>query len=408
MNQLVYIKCSPLDNLTCSKELSRALNKGKWVQLFVHDENKITLQDSQLPIGPGVIISSGGSANGPHQCLLPSMHLDQSALATEIWLKDQGISSRNCIIFNPLPINHISGLMPWWRSKRWGSQHIWISPQTMKDPSQLELSTKDLLGKNKQKLLISIVPTQLQRLSENPKGILWLKNFDVIWVGGARLSNDLEFFARKQNLRLAPCYGATETAAMVTILNPKDFLAGKSGCGNPLKDVKIDLNNNGTLKIKTSRLAISKIKNNALESLIDDKGWWSSGDIGKLDLNNSKLELKIIGRADNAINSGGTTIFPDKIEMKLMKIFTNENIPIDKILILPRKDEEWGERVVAILRFKSNKYSFAELQKKIKFLIDDWPPEDKPISWHECPELEENSTGKWERKKWIKWLDSQI
>ena len=49
---------------------------------------------------------------------------------------------------------------------------------------------------------------------------------DVIWVGGASLPEDLAAASRAMGLKLAPCYGATETAAMVTAQRPRDFLTG--------------------------------------------------------------------------------------------------------------------------------------------------------------------------------------
>ena len=48
---------------------------------------------------------------------------------------------------------------------------------------------------------------------EHPDGLNWLRRFAVIWLGGAPLSADLARRSRDARLRLAPCYGATETAA---------------------------------------------------------------------------------------------------------------------------------------------------------------------------------------------------
>ena len=68
--------------------------------------------------------------------------------------------------------------------------------------------------------LLSLVPTQLQRLLGDPAGISWLQGFAVIWVGGAALAPELAETARRARLRLSPCYGSTETGAMVTALPP--------------------------------------------------------------------------------------------------------------------------------------------------------------------------------------------
>ena len=89
--------------------------------------------------------------------------------------------------------------------------------------------------------LLSLVPTQLGRLLADPSGIDWLQRFSVIWVGGAALPAVLADQARQVGIRLAPCYGATETAAMVAALPPERFLQGVASCGTPLMDVALRL-----------------------------------------------------------------------------------------------------------------------------------------------------------------------
>ena len=79
----------------------------------------------------------------------------------------------------------------------------------------------------KRHLITSLVPTQLYRLLSTEKGIKWLKLFELIWVGGASISDKLIKISRKEKINLAPCYGSTETAAMVTSLKPDEFLKGK-------------------------------------------------------------------------------------------------------------------------------------------------------------------------------------
>jgi O-succinylbenzoic acid--CoA ligase len=77
-----------------------------------------------------------------------------------------------------------------------------------------------------QPVLISLVPTQLARLMAVPQARAWLRQLAVVWVGGAALPEALAAQARSAGIRLAPCYGATETAAMVSALPPGQFLAG--------------------------------------------------------------------------------------------------------------------------------------------------------------------------------------
>ena len=100
------------------------------------------------------------------------------------------------------------------------------------------------------------MPTQLGRLLSDPAGREFLGEMRVIWVGGASLAKPLAEQARACGIPLAPCYGATETAAMVTALSPQQFLAGDSSCGAPLCDVELRLGVDGALEVRTQRLAL--------------------------------------------------------------------------------------------------------------------------------------------------------
>ena len=185
------------------------LSAGRWVQLMSQPSGSTPrLPDVSLPEGPGVVLASGGSSGQSRLCLHPKQHLELSAQSTASWLSDLGINASKCLIFNPLPLQHISGLMGWWRSQQWGIDHIWLDPVLMKQPSELLDFLEGLEGWREKYLLVSLVPTQLARLMEHPDGLRWLNRFAVIWVGGAPLSADLAKRARDQRLRLAPCYGA--------------------------------------------------------------------------------------------------------------------------------------------------------------------------------------------------------
>ena len=115
-------------------------------------------------------------------------------------------------------------------------------------------------------MLLSLVPTQLRRLLADPYGRSWLGEMAVIWVGGAALPTDLADQSRDLGIRLAPCYGATETAAMVTAQAPLDFLDGTGGCGRPLDGVRLRLNQQGALAVHCDRLAVARHNRSSVSS----------------------------------------------------------------------------------------------------------------------------------------------
>ncbi len=406
MTKLQLLRCNPSRALQCAQKLSNDLQKKALVQLLGSNTKRESIPKSLLKEGPGVVISSGGSSGGPHQCLQPCSNLDQSALSTGLWLQAQGIEPTKCSILNPLPLNHISGLISWWRSRQWEAQHTWLLPSLMRDPVELERSCQRLFKEKNKHFLVSLVPTQLSRLIHHPAGWQWLQKFDVIWVGGASLSENLGKTARNKNLRLAPCYGSTETAAMVTALTPEEFLKGQAGCGSPLTDVELALGNNGELKVRTPRIAKYRWKNGAVDVLVDNKGWWISGDRAELIGASHAPQLRVIGRIDTAINSGGETVFPEKLEAELLESAKAAKLPIDHLLLLPVEDKEWGQRLVGLVCWRGESLQNKSTEKLIllKELIETWQPAEKPVAWFKCQELCPNSAGKMERQRWSRWL----
>ena len=404
MTKLAFVKCIPQKKLECSKEILKNFERHNWVYL-VPPKGQIKISTpSTLPEGEGIIISSGGSIEGPKLCFQSIKNLTNSALTTGKWLKNHGLNPRECIILNSLPIDHISGFMPWWRHHTWGTQHHWISHSMMHEPIELEKFSKVLTNKYRRPLITSLVPTQLLSLIDNHYGLKWLKSLSMIWVGGASLPSDLAEKARREALNLAPCYGTTETVAMVTCLSPRDFLKGSDSVGFPLEDVEIKIYNRNSLKIKTSRLAISTWQNNKFESIIDSNGWWEAGDLAQYVTLNNKKALQILGRRDSAINSGGETIFPEDIEMKLMNIISKNQIPIKDIFVLGISDQKWGQRLVSLIRFKEKKINRYHIVSLLTHLIKDWQPSNKPIKWYDCPKLSRNINKKWEVTKWQHWV----
>ena len=96
---------------------------------FYEDED---LLDSITENGPAIILNSSGSSGKPRKCFHHLDNLKLSAFTSGQWLIEQGFELQNCLILNTLPLNHISGLMPIFRSQTWGCDCINISPNLIK------------------------------------------------------------------------------------------------------------------------------------------------------------------------------------------------------------------------------------------------------------------------------------
>ncbi len=408
LEQLVYDPESPS---AAAGALLTALERGNWVRLLGPKELPIDTNKKGLPAGPGLVLSTGGSSGARQLCLQPSIHLDRSAAATSHWLRTIGLDSAQVMVWNPLPFQHVSGLMPWWRSQRWNVAHIWLSPSLMRDPQALIQEAQKHSDWESMPMLLSLVPTQLGRLLADPAGVCWLQAMALIWVGGAALPSDLAATARALGIKLAPCYGSTETAAMVVAQSPERFLDGEEGVGEPLDDVELRVEANGALAVRCNRLAVGRWQQSGDRTLMPltlSDGWWRSGDAARLQGASSSPQLTLLGRMDGAIHSGGFTVFPEQLEVRLMAVAREVGLPLEAVLFLGVQDCVWGERLVALVCWQDAAQSrggVEALLQKLMALTDPWLPAERPKSWKHCPDLLATSAGKWDRARWLAWLN---
>ncbi len=344
-------------------------------------ENEDVL-DSINANGPAIILNSSGSSGKPRQCFHHLDNLKLSAATSGQWLIEQGFELQNCLILNTLPLNHISGLMPIFRSQTWGCDYINISPNLIKKTRELLLFTNNS-KRNKKHLITSLVPTQLQRLLAQKDGINWLKIFDLIWVGGDSISGETAEKCIQEKIKLAPCYGSTETAAMVTSLKPEEFLMGFENVGEILPDTKIRINAQGLIEIKSARIGIEIIDSSKTKNFKNKNGWWQTGDLGEINLINNSLYLNFLGRSDKAFNSGGEIVFPEVIESRLNDFIMKENIPINKFNISKVSDKLWGNKIKIIVEFRelTNHKNIENSLNLLKKFSQSWPKHEKPEKW---------------------------
>jgi O-succinylbenzoic acid--CoA ligase len=342
--------------------------------------------------GPGVVVASGGSLGRRRWCLQPLAHLEASALATGRWLQGLGLDPAACEHLNPLPLHHVSGLLPLVRCRLWGARHRRLEPAWLRDPARL---AEAVVLPSERPGLLSLVPTQLQRLLAVPAAEDWLRRLAVIWVGGAPLAEDLARRARAAGLPLAPCYGATETAAMVTALAPRRFLVGQRGCGDPLPDVELRIEPaSGAVQLRSDRLTPGWLEGGRLCPLPRTQdGWWCSGDAGRL----GPGGLELVGRLDGAIHSGGETVFPEELERRLRTAAAP--LPLQALLLLAVEDPQWGQRLEALVRPLEGADA-AALLVGLRRICDEWTPAERPRAWWICPDLAPTSMGKWQRGRW--------
>ena len=384
-----------------SELILQYLQERKLIQI----KNNSCISNRLSPIksgNPGVIINSSGSINMPKHCYHSIANLNQSAKYCGKWLEEQDFDLSNIIIFNTLPLSHISGFMPLWRSKIWDCEYINISPKIIKESKYLLEQTLKIKGKSRKILITSLVPTQLYRLLLNKDGINWLNLFDLIWVGGASVSKNILKKCIKEKINLSPCYGATETAAMISSLKPREFLNGNLNDGEIFKDINVRINEKNLIEIKTERIGKEVSQSSEIKDFKNIDGWWESGDIGKKFIKNNKEYLIVYGRVDNTINSGGEIVFLDLIKKRILDFITNEDLPVENFKFEKINDLIWGQRYRILINFKENtgNNNLIKSIKKLKDFSDSFQKFEKPFEWivNKKKILSDNQIKNWKNK----------
>lgn len=175
----------------------------------------------------------------------------------------------------------------------------------------------------------ALVPTQLARLlNEGGAGLAALREFDAVLLGGAATPPGLLRSAKEAGVRAVTTYGMTETSG---------------GCvydGTPLTQVRVRIvpadPSSGVIHLAGPTLA--KGYRPAQETSAFADGWFRTGDLGQW----QDGRLRVMGRADDIIISGGVNIAPAAVERVLL-----EHSGVREACVLGIDDPEWGQAVVA-------------------------------------------------------------
>jgi O-succinylbenzoic acid--CoA ligase len=189
---------------------------------------------------------------------------------------------------------------------------------------------------------ISIVPTQLHRaVNGDAKLLEHLTAAEAVLVGGGGISDALRKSATDKHVKVVTTYGMTEMCGGC-IYNQK-----------PLDGVEVQINSEGLVKLRGPMMASNYLNDQASWSALTDDGWFQTSDLGEF----SDGKLKILGRADDVIKSGGEKISLIDIEERFQRFF-----PGIEVVAFGLADAEWGEKLC--LGVTTN-ISLADVQSKL-------------------------------------------
>ncbi|MBW4689527.1 MAG: 2-succinylbenzoate--CoA ligase [Komarekiella atlantica HA4396-MV6] len=336
--------------------------------------------NQSYPLTALIMIPTGGSSGE----IKFAMHTWETLMASVQGFTEYfQLKQVNC--FCVLPLYHVSGLMQFMRSFTTGGQLV-IQPFKAVESGQI-------FNIEQSKFFLSLVPTQLQRLLQNPELTEWLTQFQTVLLGGAPAWNELLEKARFHYIRLAPTYGMTETASQIATLKPDDFLKGKISSGQILPHAHVTicnqqgeiLNSNqiGNITIQAKSLALGYYyQTNKIQNYLQ------VDDLGFLD---DQGHLNIIGRNSDKIITGGENIYPAEIESAILAT----KMLID-VCVIGIPDKHWGQALTAIYIPQNPNISTLEIQTLLKDKLSKFKI---PKHWIPQQSLPRNSQGKINRQK---------
>jgi O-succinylbenzoic acid--CoA ligase len=305
-------------------ELRRALDRSGPALTPVADsggdEVWIGPTDEEVPQPVGVVVETSGSTGVPKRVALSCDALLASAAASATVLDGQG----QWVL--ALPGHYIAGVQVLVRSIAAGTTPIVLPPGHF-DPLAFADASKQLTAEAH---FTSLVPLQVSRLLESRAGLMALRRFDGILVGGQAMPLSLAQRAEQLGLPIYRTYGSSETSG---------------GCvynGAPLPGVHVRIVE-GTVELAGPMLAEGYLGDDELtdKTFVVDEGhrWYRTGDLGEFE----DGVLRVTGRADNVIISGGVNVSLDRVERVV------RGMPdLAESVVVPVADERWGEVPVVV------------------------------------------------------------
>jgi long-chain acyl-CoA synthetase len=137
--------------------------------------------------------------------------------------------------------------------------------------------------------------------------------FWALISGGASLDRETEEFWDRLGYAAIQGYGLTETASLITVNHP--FKLGRGSIGKVLPGRDIKLAADGEILVRGGGVAAGYWEGSGVHSVVDEEGWYHTGDIGELDATGN---VYFKGRKKEVIvTPAGMNIYPEDLETAL-------------------------------------------------------------------------------------------
>ena len=345
------------------KKAHYLLKKGKSVEFLPNKPEVSSIPNLKDQFGVTRIFYTSGSSGSPKQVFHDQISIQNAIFGLRERIFDSPLNSVCC-----LPVNHVGGWMQIERAISSGGKVFFCDYH--------DLMKVDLRSKLSNSW-ISLVPTQLYKLLNSHTARQNLRTANGIFVGGSHLPEFLASKARYNDIPLCPCYGMSETAGMITLLGPTDFLVGLNGVGEELNHASIrTLERDDQIVVRTKSLCLR-----LGDKILSRDDWLTTMDTG---VRKEGVGWQIGTRLDRIINSGGEKVNPTTVENLVM-----ESGLVEKCFVFGMEDDQWGQKVVIELVMK--KQNLNRLKEICRLKLKNY---EFPKKWNLVKELPVSKMGK--------------
>jgi o-succinylbenzoate---CoA ligase len=322
-----------------------------------------------------VVVSTSGTTGVPKGAMLTASALTASAEATHRRLGGPG---RWLLA---LPAYHVAGLQVLVRSVVADTTPVVVDARV--DGGELASAVASLGSVRR---YASLVAAQLDKAMRDPAAAAALASLDAVLIGGGPMPAGVAERASAAKISVVRTYGMSETAG---------------GCvydGVPLDGVvvRIDDGAEGSATSNTGRVVLggatlAKGYRNTVEpDPFAEPGWFLTDDIGAVD---DSGVLRVLGRVDDAISTGGLTVLPQLVEAALAT-----HPAVADSAAFGVADERLGQRVVAAIVVTPGHPAptLAELRAHVGSTLS---PTAAPREIHLVDELPRRGIGKVDRRE---------
>lgn len=274
-----------------------------------------------------LVMSTSGTTGTPKGAMLTPAALIASASATHDRLGGPGTW------LLALPTYHIAGMQVLVRSVLAGTVPIELELSLGFDVSEIPAAVAQM-GSGRR--YASLVAAQLAKVLDDPDAAAALSELDAVLLGGGPAPLPVLDAAAAAGITVVRSYGSSETSG---------------GCvydGAPLDGVFVRVegaSSDGVGRIAIGGATLAKgYRNPPDPDPFDEPGWFRTDDIGTVD---DSGRIRVLGRSDDAISTGGLTVLPNVVEAVLAA-----HPSVVECAVFGVDDDRLGERVVAALVLK--------------------------------------------------------